>query len=131
MVDEAISYSKTVTIKKVFFFIVSLSGTLKFKPSNPITFYSSVVLFSIFPHFSSPSTLFNLSSSLLCSVPWEFEPLSVSLSSDFMLGSAIVRHLKRIKLWGKSGMGNYILFWHSGSLSLYLQLLFAFRLPHI
>ena len=121
------AYSKTVTIKKSFIsFVVSQSGTLKFKPAIQSHFIHLWFLFSILPHFSPPDTLFNLRSSLLCSVPWEFESLQVSLSS----GSAIVRHLRE-ESYEERVVWVITYGSDSDSLSLCLQPLFAIHLPHI
>ena len=105
------AYSKTVTIKKSFIsFIVSRSGTLKFKPAIQSHFIHLWFLFSIFSHFPSPDTLFNLRSfAVLCPGSLNFCRLPCPLTLFWV--QPLWGTWRRRKLWGKSGVGNYLLFW--------------------
>ena len=107
------AYSKTVTIKKSFIsFIVSRSGTLKFKPAIQSHFIHLWFLFSIFFTFLITRQPYSTSDSLcsvlgsgslnLCRFPC---PLTLCWVQP-LWGT-----WRRRKLWGNSGVGNYLLFW--------------------
>lgn len=117
------AYSETVTIKKSFIisFRVSLLGTLKVKLAIQSRFICLCFLFSDHPAFHLQTPLFILSSSSPCSVPWEFEPSWVSLSSGILLDSDN----------GKHSSGVYAYCSGSGSLPLCPQLLLTAPLLQI
>ena len=125
------AYSKTVTIKKSFIsFIVSRSGTLKFKPAIQSHFIHLWFLFYIFSHFPSPDTLFNLRLSLLfCALGvWTFVGYPVLW---LYFGFSHCEALEGEESYEERVVWVITYCSDSGSLSLHPQLLFAFHLPHI